>query len=352
LYTRSPRASLAAAQRKRGRRYASPMSRPPPVDSRAIANAVAALRAGDVVGMPTETVYGLAGDATNAAAVARIFALKRRPADHPLIVHLPDATALPEWTRGDDERARALAARFWPGPLTLIVPRSERVSDAVTGGQDTVGLRVPAHPVALALLAGFGGALAAPSANRFGHISPTTAEHVRREFGDELALVLDGGPCDIGIESTIVDLSSAQARVLRPGGIDLAALSAVIGPVVSGATRASPRVSGALASHYAPRTPAELVARAAIRGHVRRAAAEGERFVVLARGEPIADAEGLTLPADAADYARHLYAALRELDTEDADRILVESPPAEEAWAAIRDRLLRACAGGTESDAP
>ncbi|HET7844310.1 MAG TPA: L-threonylcarbamoyladenylate synthase [Xanthomonadales bacterium] len=319
------------------------MSKHPPIDAAAIARAVAALREGDVVGMPTETVYGLAGDATNAQAVARIFALKRRPADHPLIVHLPGADALPRWMRGGDERARALAARFWPGPLTLIVPRAPHVSDAVTGGQDTVGLRVPAHPVALALLAAFGGALAAPSANRFGHISPTTAEHVRREFGDELAVVLDGGPCDIGIESTIVDLSSPQARVLRPGDIDVGALSAVIGPVEAGATRASPRVSGALASHYAPRTPAELVARNDIRGQVRRAAGEGERFVVLARGEPIADVEGLTLPADAPEYARHLYAALRELDGEDADRILVESVPGGDDWAAVRDRLGRAC---------
>ena len=320
------------------------MSRHPPIDHAAIANAVALLRAGDVVGMPTETVYGLAGDATNAVAVARIFALKRRPADHPLIVHLPGADALPQWALRDDDRARALAARFWPGPLTLIVPRAAHVSDAVTGGQDTVGLRVPDHPVALALLAAFGGALAAPSANRFGHISPTTSEHVRREFGDELALILDGGPCDIGIESTIVDLSGSEARVLRPGRIGLAALAEVIGPVDAGATRSSPRVSGALASHYAPRTPAELVARADIRGQVRRATSEGERFVVLTRGEPVADAEGLTLPADPADYARHLYAALRELDGEDADRILVEAPPGDEAWTAVRDRLVRACA--------
>lgn len=327
------------------------MSRHPPIVPAAIDAAVAALRAGDVVGMPTETVYGLAGDAANAAAVARIFALKGRPADHPLIVHLGDAAWLARWSRTADPRAEALARAFWPGPLTLIVPRAAHVSDAVTGGQDTVGLRVPDHPVALAVLRAFDGALAAPSANRFGHISPTTAEHVRREFGADVRVVLDGGPCDVGIESTIVDLSRDTPRVLRPGRIAVAELEAVIGRVEVGAVAASPRVSGALASHYAPRTPAELVARKDIRGQVRRAASEGERFVVLARGEPIADAEGLTLPADASEYARNLYAALRELDAEDADRILVETPPDGEAWAAVRDRLDRACAGTASFEA-
>lgn len=328
------------------------MSRHPPIVPAAIDAAVAALRAGDVVGLPTETVYGLAGDAANAAAVARIFALKGRPADHPLIVHLGDAAWLARWSRTADPRAEALARAFWPGPLTLIVPRAAHVSDAVTGGQDTVGLRVPDHPVALAVLRAFDGALAAPSANRFGHISPTTAEHVRREFGADVRVVLDGGPCDVGIESTIVDLSRDTPRVLRPGRIAVAELEAVIGRVEVGAVAASPRVSGALASHYAPRTPAELVARKDIRGQVRRAASEGERFVVLARGEPIADAEGLTLPADASEYARNLYAALRELDAEDADRILVEAVPTGEEWDAVRDRLARACSsnlGGADS---
>lgn len=328
------------------------MSRHPPIVPAAIDAAVAALRAGDVVGLPTETVYGLAGDAANAAAVARIFALKGRPADHPLIVHLGDATWLARWSRTADPRAEALARAFWPGPLTLIVPRAAHVSDAVTGGQDTIGLRVPDHPVALAVLRAFDGALAAPSANRFGHISPTTAEHVRREFGADVRVVLDGGPCDVGIESTIVDLSRDTPRVLRPGRIAVAELEAVIGRVEVGAVAASPRVSGALASHYAPRTPAELVARKDIRGQVRRAASEGERFVVLARGEPIADAEGLTLPADASEYARNLYAALRELDAEDADRILVEAVPTGEEWDAVRDRLARACSsnlGGADS---
>lgn len=327
------------------------MSRHPPIVPAAIDAAVAALRAGDVIGLPTETVYGLAGDAANAAAVARIFALKGRPADHPLIVHLGDATWLARWSRTVDPRAEALARAFWPGPLTLIVPRAAHVSDAVTGGQDTIGLRVPDHPVALAVLRAFDGALAAPSANRFGHISPTTAEHVRREFGADLRVVLDGGPCDVGIESTIVDLSRETPRVLRPGRIAVAELEAVIGRVEVGAVAASPRVSGALASHYAPRTPAELMARSSIKRAVGRADAEGERYVVLLRGEPIADVDGLTLPADASEYARNLYAALRELDAEDADRILVEAPPDGDEWAAVRDRLGRACSGPSSFEA-
>lgn len=327
------------------------MSRHPPIVPAAIDAAVAALRAGDVVGLPTETVYGLAGDAANAAAVARIFALKGRPADHPLIVHLGDATWLARWSRTVDPRAEALARAFWPGPLTLIVPRAAHVSDAVTGGQDTIGLRVPDHPVALAVLRAFDGALAAPSANRFGHISPTTAEHVRREFGADVRVVLDGGPCDVGIESTIVDLSRETPRVLRPGRIAVAELEAAIGRVEVGAVAASPRVSGALASHYAPRTPAELMARSSIKRAVGRADAEGERYVVLLRGEPIAGVDGLTLPADASEYARNLYAALRELDAEDADRILVEAPPDGDEWAAVRDRLGRACSGPSSFEA-
>jgi L-threonylcarbamoyladenylate synthase len=182
-----------------------------------IAEAVAALRRGEVVGLPTETVYGLAADAGNADAVARIFALKGRPADHPLIVHIAGAEQLPAFCREVSPQALSLAQAFWPGPLTLILPRAASVPAAVTGGQDSVGLRCPAHPLALELLRAFGGGLAAPSANRFGRISPTTAAHVRSEFGAAVPIVLDGGECEVGIESTIVDLVSAQPRILRPG---------------------------------------------------------------------------------------------------------------------------------------
>ncbi len=317
----------------------------------ALAAAVAHLRAGEVVGMPTETVYGLAGDAGNDEAVRRIFALKGRPADHPVIVHLADAEALDHWAREIPSAARTLAARFWPGPLTLILRRQPHVSDLITGGQDTVGLRVPAHPVARALLQAFGGGLAAPSANRFGHVSPTTAEHVREEFGEAVPVVLDGGPCAVGIESTIVDLSGDTPRVLRPGAIDASDLASALGqPVASGGVAASPRVSGALKSHYAPRTPAQLLAREALLAEHAAARRDGERALALSRAPLPAGVDGLVLPDDPTSYARHLYAALRRLDAEGADRILIEAPPDDNAWLAVRDRLRRASAGTDVDD--
>jgi len=320
-----------------------------------LAEAVEALRRGELVGLPTETVYGLAADAANPEAVRRIFALKGRPADHPLIVHLGEAAQIDAWARDIPPAARTLAQRFWPGPLTLILRRARGMHDAVTGGQDTVGLRVPAHPVALALLKAFGGGLAAPSANRFGHVSPTTAQHVREEFGEALPVVLDGGPCPVGIESTIVDLSSGAPRVLRPGRIGVDQLEGALGiRLEAGAVAASPRVSGSHDSHYAPRTPAELVAGEALAARCAALAREGEVVRVIALGPLPADAQGLGLPAQPTEYARHLYAALRAMDTEGADRILVQAPPEGEAWAAVRDRLRRATAAtdGMEDDAP
>ncbi len=320
-----------------------------------LVEAVEALRRGELVGLPTETVYGLAADAANPEAVRRIFALKGRPADHPLIVHLGEAAQIDAWARDIPPAARALAQRFWPGPLTLILRRARGVHDAVTGGQDTVGLRVPAHPVALALLKAFGGGLAAPSANRFGHVSPTTAQHVREEFGEALPVVLDGGPCPVGIESTIVDLSSGAPRVLRPGRIGVDQLEGALGiRLEAGAVAASPRVSGSHDSHYAPRTPAELVAPESLAARCAALARQGEVVRVIALGPLPTDAQGLGLPAQPTEYARHLYAALRAMDTEGADRILVQAPPEGEAWAAVRDRLRRATAanGGMEDDAP
>jgi L-threonylcarbamoyladenylate synthase len=308
--------------------------------------AITALAKGEVVGLPTETVYGLAGDANHPDAVRRIFALKGRPADHPVIVHLGDASWLDQWARDIPATARQLTERFWPGPLTLILRRAATVSDLVTGGQDTVGLRVPAHPVALAVLRGFGRGLAAPSANRFGHLSPTRAEHVRAEFGADLPLVLDGGPCKIGIESTIIDLSGERPCVLRPGNIPVEVLAAVLDtPVAAGESGASPRVSGSLRSHYAPRAHAELVARERL--SERLAQGRHENIAVLAIGELPAAAHGLTLPATPDAYARGLYAALRTLDANDVQRILIEAPPLSAEWRAVRDRLQRATAGVT-----
>ena len=310
-----------------------------------VEDAVAALRRGEVIGLPTETVYGLAADASDPVAVARVFALKRRPADHPLIVHLGDAALLDVWSRDVPAVARTLAARFWPGPLTLVLPRAERVLDAVTGGQDTVALRMPAHPLARAVLQAFGAGLAAPSANRFGRISPTRPEHVRAEFGAAVPCVLDGGPCSIGIESTIVDLSGSMPRILRPGAITRAMLEAALGAAVAeGAASASPRVSGALPAHYAPATLLELVATAALRARLHETG-----VLALTHGIDTGAGAGLRLPADAAGYAQGLYAALRELDARGARRLLVEAPPEDPAWAGVRDRLQRAAAGSGQT---
>jgi L-threonylcarbamoyladenylate synthase len=313
-----------------------------------VARAAASLRAGELVAFPTETVYGLGADAANPAAVAKIFAAKGRPADHPLIVHLPDASHMPAWAREIPDHAMQLAARFWPGPLTLILKRHPSVLDAVTGDQDTVGLRVPGHPLALALLCEFGGGVAAPSANRFGHVSPTTAAHVRDEFGATLGMILDGGPCEVGIESTILDLSSGAPRILRPGQLGADVLAGVLGELPGFGDGEVPRVSGSLESHYAPTTPLRLVAPEGLADEVRLALQKEQRIIVMAFGPaplPTPGTEWRIGSSDAGRYAHDLYACLREFDTLARDLILVEQPPAEEAWRAVRDRLQRAAAG-------
>ena len=315
-----------------------------------VADAVAALRRGEAIGLPTETVYGLAADASDPAAVRRIFALKGRPADHPLIVHVADAAAIDDWAREVPPAARALAAAFWPGPLTMIVRRGARVADDVTGGQDTVGLRCPAHPLALQVLRAFGGGLAAPSANRFGHVSPTTAAHVRAEFGDALPIVLDGGDCAVGIESTIVEFGAAGPHILRPGQLSRADIEAVIGPVAVGPGGGSARASGTLEAHYAPRTPMLLLGRDALDAERIQQEALGQRVQVLAIAALPAHARGLALPARAADYAHGLYAALRALDAGDGHLLLVERPPQAAEWEAINDRLRRAAVGAAPGD--
>ncbi len=305
--------------------------------------AVTALQRGECIGLPTETVYGLAADADNADAVRKIFALKGRPADHPLIVHLPSVDALPRYAREIPAAARRLAEQFWPGPLTLILKRQPGVVDAVTGGQDTVGLRVPAHPLAQRVLARFGRGLAAPSANRFGRISPTSAAHVRSEFGDAVPIVLDGGDCEVGIESTIVDLSGEAPRILRPGRISRAQVEAVIGPLADAVDGQAPRASGTLEKHYAPRTPLRLVPREAL--------GEGSpKAVVLACGALLPAFRGIALPAEADGYAHGLYAALRELDAMCAPEIQAELPPFGAQWTAVHDRLRRAAAGAGAGD--
>ena len=313
-----------------------------------IARAAALLRAGELVAFPTETVYGLGADAGNPLAIARIFAAKGRPADHPLIVHLPDASHLERWAVDIPETAGKLAAAFWPGPLTLILKRHPAVLDAITGGQDTVGLRVPNHPLALDLLREFNGGVAAPSANRFGCVSPTTAAHVGEEFGGNVAMILDGGPCAVGIESTILDLSAGAARILRPGMLDAMALGAVLGyPPQFGGRKDVPRVSGSLEAHYAPRTPLRLLPAADLLAAARHELDAGRRVAVLAARPLDLDHQGLAwCPAsdDPAQFAHDLYARLRELDAMACDVILMAAPPDTESWRAVADRLGRAAA--------
>lgn len=318
----------------------------------ALRAAARAMIAGRLVAFPTETVYGLGANADDASAVARIFAAKQRPADHPLIVHLQDGADLGSWAREVPPGAAALARAFWPGPLTLILPRAAGVSDAVTGGQDSVGLRVPAHPVARALLAEFaalgGRGVAAPSANRFGHVSPTTAQHVADDLGAAVDTILDGGECEVGIESTIVAFTGGTPQLLRPGGIALADIARVLGAQPRAAAFDAPRASGTLASHYAPHTPALRVPADALRAEIAQLSERDERVAVLARtvAKP-ADFDGAwhAAPRDAQGYAHGLYAALRALDAADADAILIEDVPDEPAWLAVRDRLQRATHG-------
>ncbi len=313
-----------------------------------IARAADRLRAGELVAFPTETVYGLGADANQAIAVRKIFAAKGRPADHPLIVHLPDTAHVEHWARAFPDGARRLAAAFWPGPLTLVLPRAPQASDIVTGGQDSVGLRVPSHPVARDLLAAFAGGIAAPSANRFGRISPTTAPHVADDLGQAVATILDGGPCVVGIESTIVAFVGDDPVLLRPGAIGATALARVLGRPLRASDTAAPRASGTLPSHYAPKTPATLVAPDALRAEITQLEARDEDVAVLARtvARP-ADFSNVWLqaPADAAAYAHDLYASLRALDAANADVILIETVPGDEAWLAVRDRLTRAARG-------
>jgi L-threonylcarbamoyladenylate synthase len=297
------------------------------------------LRRGGLVAFPTETVYGLGADASSAQAMKKLYAVKRRPADHPVIVHFASPAAAFAWGREVTEQGRKLATRFWPGPLTLILKRSEKAKDFVTGGQDSVGLRVPSHPVAQALLKEFGGGVAAPSANRFGNVSSTTAAHVRDEL--EAELVLDGGPSEVGIESTILDLSGEGIVMLRPGRISLKDLR---GFEVRSANASSPRHSGGLERHYAPRTPALLVPPHALDAEIAR---RGATVAVLAFSRPDERVDyWIRMPRDPADYARKLYASLRELDTAGCETMLIESPPETEEWNAIRDRLQRAASRG------
>ena len=289
-------------------------------------------------------MYGLAADAENELAVRRVFAVKGRPSTHPLIVHLASCEAVEEWVTRLPPEAKALAAAFWPGPLTLVLPRSIRASDAVTGGQGTVAVRVPAHPVAQALLRAFGGGLAAPSANRFGRVSPTRAEHVLADLGAEVDLVLDGGPSQVGVESSIVDVSGHTPALLRPGGVPREALEEVLGRTVPDRSTGGIRVPGMLPSHYAPRAGLVL----ASRGDAGRRAAElleaGRRVAVCApEGVDVpSGAVHLRVPDDVPGLARSLYDVLRAVDAAQVDVAVVVVPEEAGLGLAVLDRLRRA----------
>jgi L-threonylcarbamoyladenylate synthase len=317
-------------------------------DAAAIERAVALLEAGELVAFPTETVYGLGADAANPAAVARIFAAKGRPTTHPLIVHFSSFAAARAWAAEVPPAALRLAEAFWPGPLTLVLPKAAHVPEAVTGGQPSVALRAPAHPVARALLAAFGRGIAAPSANRYGRISPTRAADVREELGDRVALVLDGGDCKVGLESTIVACLGGRVTLLRPGSISRSQVEDVVGRVEE-ADAGSPRVPGRDRAHYAPGTPLATVPAERLQEVAEASLGRGERIAVLARTAPFVESDRATwrrMPEAPGDYGRALYAALRALDAAGADRILVEAVPADEPWAAVADRLARAAGAG------
>src|SRR5215471_6763877 len=252
-----------------------------------IDTAVQALRDGELVAFPTETVYGLGANAQNPVAVRKIFAAKGRPVDHPVIVHLDSPRFLHRWVREVPEPANKLAERFWPGPLTMVLPRALNVHDVVTGGQDTVAIRVPSHPMAQQLLTAFGGGIAAPSANRFGRLSPTRAEHVRDELGDAVKVILDGGECQIGLESTIVAIEGAGVRLLRPGAVTASQLKQVVSDLQIGANLESPRVPGTDRSHYAPLTPMTIIPAGEIDSHAASLSEGGRRVAVLSQRLPL-----------------------------------------------------------------
>ncbi len=310
-----------------------------------IDKAVAVLRRGGLVAFPTETVYGLGADASNPEALEKIFVAKQRPADHPLIVHIAEASAMAIWAREVSATAEKLAAAFWPGPLTLILKKAPGVLDKITGGQDTVGIRVPEHPVAQALLTAFGQGVAAPSANRFGRISPTTALAVDEELEDTVDYILEGGQCAVGVESTIVDVSGEHPVILRPGMITAQQIAAVLQEPVHTATAKAPRVSGSMESHYAPETPTELMSSQQIPSFVEEITLMDLPLAILSYSHPpmkCVGIEWIAMPKEAKQYAHDLYHALREIDKMKLKRLVVEQVPAGDEWDAVRDRLQRA----------
>ena len=324
---------------------------PESLDLPAIDDAARRLERGELVAFPTETVYGLGADAENPAAVAKIYLAKGRPSNHPVIVHLAPEADLAYWAQDVSSAACKLIAAFWPGPLTIIFKRAAHIPDTVSGGQDSIGLRCPSHPVAQALLRTFKhgkGGIAAPSANKFGHVSPTTAQHVRDEFAADknglLNCILEGGQSEVGIESTIIDLSRGHPVLLRPGHISAAQIADVLGVWPALPDQGAPRASGTLESHYAPHTPVALVDGAQLHIVLQKLQARGRRVALMQHvaEDFAAVAASVSLPVTPAAYAHDLYAALRAMDEVHADVIVVQAPPIDDAWSGVNDRLRRA----------
>lgn len=318
----------------------------PPTPTK-IQQAVDLLRAGQLVAFPTETVYGLGADASNSQAVAKIFAAKNRPRNHPVIVHLGDISQLSHWIKATiTDDIEKLATNFWPGPMTLILPCADHVSTHVTGNQPSIGIRIPNHPVALQLLQAFGGGIAAPSANRFGHVSPTTADHVQSELQEKVAMILDGGPCSLGIESTIIDLTSASPQIVRPGMITITQIQTVLGrSIIDHSTNDLLRAPGKLIKHYSPQTPLSIIKSAELKALATNLANTGKNIAVIAISNFSFDDKNIHsvhLDHDPHLYAHHLYAVLRELDEQNYDALLLEEVPQHEDWLAIWDRLIKA----------
>lgn len=314
-------------------------------DPQAIERAATLLRAGKLVAFPTETVYGLGANALDATAVARIFTAKGRPATNPVIVHVADIEHAKQLATDWPDAATNLAEGFWPGPLTLVLPKAAAVPDIVTAGGPTIALRIPSHPVALALLRSCGLPLAAPSANRSTELSPTCAAHVRRGLADRIDLILDGGPTTGGLESTVLDITTDPPTLLRPGLVTIAEIEAIIGPIQRGGANNAEqpaRSPGQLARHYSPRTPLTIVKNS--QQHVQALAASDVRvgWVTHIDSGEVPGVSRVLLPIDPVSYSARLYAALHDLDAAGVARIIVEPPPEDDNWLAVRDRLGRA----------
>lgn len=312
-----------------------------------IEESIQRIRQGGVVAIPTETVYGLAADASQPEAVKRIFSIKGRPADHPLIVHIGSVAQVHDWAENIPDIFWPLAEHFWPGPLTFILKKKPQVNDLVTGGQDTIALRIPSHKKVLQLLVALKCGLAAPSANRFGHVSPTTALHVIDEFGDDIDGVIDGGPCEVGIESTILDLSVQQPRILRPGQISQQQIEDFLGVPLSAMKQQSPRAPGMLKAHYAPITPLLLLAESELDSQLAKLLQDNLKVNVWSVSRPQQQHKNIfwqPSPTDSDQFAKVLYHQLRQFDQASADITLIQRPPEQPEWCGVLDRLTRAAA--------